>query len=425
MRTCITVAVALITAHSAQAQLTDLRVWVALEDDADIDPAALAAAGAEAVALPPALADLNSVAQMRAAGLRVLALLPLGGESGDVAADWDGLLVTALPAADFEGRPAWDVECGDAPEGSLTHLLAVKRSGDRRREFFNALNEATDLPIYLAALQEDAFPETARWRYLDRHALLSEGAIDGILLSGDALDLRRPRLSTPETIVAGIACQPEHTRAAMTILRSRDADVLLAPRTGDPVEWLRTLNSTLAGLQRAEQDRLEFAAAVEAGELAVVAGAEAEGDLDVATIHGVAQSFTLEEPADVVGVGLHCILRGDNPLGLPDLRVTIRPDADGAPDMETVLAEGTIPPAAFAEPGYQWGYARFAAPVTLQAGVTWWLHAADTQNAGNSFVWRITRDGNACPGGHAWSRRYDYAAYDWVFRVLAQGGDGE
>jgi hypothetical protein len=197
------------------------------------------------------------------------------------------------------------------------------------------------------------------------------------------------------------------------------------PRNDTPLEWLQALWSTLADLQQAERDRREFAEAVERGDLSVIAGAEPEGDLDLATIHGVAQSFTSDAPARVTGVGLRCTLRGDNPLRQDDLKLTIRPDADGAPDMDTVLAEGTISPGAFAGPGFNWAYARFEPPVLLDAGVTWWLHAANTQGAGNSIIWRITRDGKTYPGGHAWSSRFDYTDWDWIFRVLAEGSEAQ
>lgn len=425
MRTYLAMAILLVALQPAFAEIAGLRVWVGAQDGAEFDAAALADAGVEAVALPAELADGQTVAAMHAAGLQVLGTMALGDAltpRTEWPADLDGLLVTSLPDGEIEGRPAWEVE-HDAAEGSLEHLLAVKRSGDAPLAFLRDLTAATDLPIYLAMLRDDAFPETARWRYAGRHTLLSEGAIDGVLLAGDALDLRRPRLSTPEPIIAGIACPDAPTAAAMTLLRSRDADVLLVPATTDPVAWLEALQATLAGLERAEQDRREFAEAVERGDLAIVAGAEAVGDLDVATIHGVAQSFALAEAAEVVGVGLHCILRGPNALGQPDLRLTIRPDAGGAPDMETVLAEGAIPAAAFAEPGFQWGYARLDPPVALDAGTAYWLHAEDTTGGGNSFVCHITKAGDAYPGGNAWSRSYDYVTYDWIFRVLAEGGE--
>lgn len=426
MRVLAAVMVTLVAMQPVFADIAGLPVWITITDDIP-DAATLAEAGVVAVALPPALVNEANTAQMREAGLKVLGLLALEDAPAEVAEmpTLDGLLVASLPNGEFEGRPAWDVECGGAAEGSLEHLLAVKRSGDRWLTFFEELANATDPPVYLAMLEGDAFPESAQWRYLDRHALLSDGLIDGVLLRAEAPDLRRPRLSTPGEVVAGIAPTAAPAAAAMTVLRSRDADVLLAPTVDDPVAWMETLSNTLSGLQRAEQDREEFARAVEAGELSIVAGTEPEGDLDVATVHGVGQSFSLEATVSVVGVGLHCMLRGPNALGLDDLQIAIRPDAEDAPDMETVLAEGTIPAAAYAEPGFQWGYARFEEPVLLEAGTTYWIHAPDVQDSGNSYVWQITRDGEACPTGHAWSGRYDYVEHDWIFRVLAEGDEAQ
>jgi hypothetical protein len=419
---CAIMLAALALACVAQAEPAGLRVWVTLQDGA-VDAAALTAAGAEAVCLPPALATAPTIARVRAAGLQVLGTVPLEGASAeDLAwsAGLDGLVIASLPASDDAKRPAWEVEAAGAEVGSLEHLLAVKRSGDRFTATLRDLAAATDLPIYLAMLLGDQFPETARQQYLDRHTLLAEGLIDGVLLRGEALDLRRPRLSTTRAILAGLAAPPEPAAAAMTVLRSRDADALLLPPVAEPIAWLQALRASLADIERTEQERAEIASALQAGTLAVAAGCEAGGAADVATIHGVAQSFTLGEPATITAVGLFCTLRGPYALAQDDLRLTMRPDDAGAPG-EPVLAECAIPAAAFAEPGFHWGYARLDPPPALEAGRVYWLHAEDTTGGGNSFIWQLAKDGGACPGGQAWSRSYDYANYDWVFRVLTEG----
>ena len=413
----------LAVAAAAQAEPAGLRVWVTLQDGA-VDAAALTAAGAEAVCLPPALATAPTIARVRAAGLQVLGTVPLEGASAEELA-WrvglDGLVIASLHARDDAKRPAREEEAAGAEVGSLEHLLAVKRSGERFTATLRDLAAATDLPIYLAMLLEDQSPETARQQYLDRHTLLAEGLIDGVLLRGEALDLRRPRLSTTRPILAGLAAPPEPAAAAMALLRSRDADALLLPPVAEPIEWLQALRDSLADLERTEQERAEIATAIEAGTLDVAAGCEAEGAADVATIHGVAQSFTLEQPATITAVGLFCTLRGPDAFAQEDLRLTIRPDDTGAPALEAALAECAIPAAAFAEPGFHWGYARLDPPLALEAGRVYWLHAEDTTGGGNSFIWQLAKDGGACPGGQAWSRSYDYANYDWVFRVLTEG----
>lgn len=441
------------------------------------DWAALTQAGATAAVLgPELLADEVATRGARAAGLRCLALLPLdpapyGAAGADLLADhpewrdqdaagaaagrcdwaepklraavvaWatraagqvDGLLLSALPPDQFAGRPAWSGGHGPAmaalsrarygrepkglAEGSLGHLLHVKATGEPLTLLVRELRAAVKVPLYLALAAEDALPETARWRYVDLRGLLADGLLAGVFLCSPAgLDLRRPRLETDRAIVAGLACAADPVAGLSALLRTRDADALLVTPATPLADWLQALRKAAEGSRRAERERATLAEELARGDLLPVAGAEAKGKLDLATIHGVAQSFRLAKPCRVAAVGLCCTLRGTGAIGLPDLALTIRPDDGGRPDLKQVLAEARIPPAAFAGGGFQWGYARFAPPLALEAGRTYWLHAADTTSGGNSLVWQLSRDGYA--DGRAWSSKYDYGQYDWLFRVL-------
>ncbi|MEA3402133.1 MAG: hypothetical protein U9R79_12930 [Armatimonadota bacterium] len=366
--------------------------------------------------------------------------------ASDVAPHVDGIVVMSLPELPADERPAWQAGFnapvletyqerygGDprqAEEGSLQHLLFVRLKGQMITELFRELSAAADVPLYVATPPSDVRPETALWRHIDLHALLAGDLVAGVIMvSEEPVDLRRYRLHTQRPILAGLMVPGDAAAAAAAVMRSRDGGVLLVTareRTG--AEWLQAFAQAADAYRRGRRQRLRLAEAVESGELRVVAGVKPEGELDQATIHGVGQSFQVARPVAVSAVGLLCTLRGAGPAAMPDLQVRICPDADGRPDTERVLAEGRIPAAAFAEagPGYQWGYARIDPPLALEADTTYWLHAPESTAGGNSYVWRVAPDGRAYPHGHAWSSRYDYEPYDWVFRVLAEdGGAGE
>lgn len=351
----------------------------------------------------------------------------------------DGLLVTSLPPLpEGVAFPAREVFCEstlevyarryggdprDAAGDSFERLLLVKLTGDLTTDFFAELAEVVECPIYLAMRPEDQHPESATGRWLDLYALIARGYIDGVLFAAQTpMDMRRLRLYTDRAITAGLYGLDSPETVAFAALRSRDVDTLMvrAVEGENAVDAIVRVNRAVASFRAQQTQRDAIAKAIEGGELNVVAGAEPEGQLDLATIHGVAQSFVLETPVRVTAVGLFCSLRGPRALSLPDLRVQICGDAGDAPDTAQVLAEGTIPAVTFAEQGgFSWGYALFDPPVELAADRTLWLYCPNAQAGGNSYLWRISKNPKLYPHGHAWSRTYDYREYDWIFRVLA------
>ncbi len=473
----------------ARAQIAGPEVWLLLTGP-PADPAGLAAAGTDAVALPSKFLASGGAGPeaLRDSGLTLLATLSLDGPvpapdgshlppeavswlsvradgtpvegrpclavpaarealvglARSVAPQVDAFLLTSL-AGSVDGRPAWEAgfnepvlaayrqryggDPRDAAPGSLEHLLFVRLKATFVTTLARELRAAVDLPIYLAMPAEDQHPETAHRRYIDTRTLLAERLIDGVLLASDGpQDLRRQRLFTPRDIRAGLAVAGPAATTVPALERSRGVDTLLAmpPGDTDPAAWLaqfETARSAYAGQQARRQ---ALAEAIESGELTIVAGAEPEGEVDQATIHGVGQSIRLEETTSVAAVGLYCVLRGPNAMSLPSLRVQICPDAEGRPDVANPVAESTIPPSAFADegPGYTWGYAEFDPPVELEADRVWWIHCPNAVAGDSSYVWRIVHGGGAYPGGHAWSRSYDYTAHDWAFRVLSRAGGG-
>lgn len=449
MRSLVLVAVILLSALPVCAEVEGVRVFVQVAADPSAeDLVALEGTVADGVVLPvEALRAEDArarVAALKGAGLECWGALELrddlGAEflatAGVVAASGgDALLLTSLPpipegtwparqvtddaqVAAYVGRFGADPRA--APEDSFERLLYVKLTGDRTTALLAELAAAVDRPIVLALRPGDERPETARGRYLDVETLLARGIIDGVVFAAEApVELRRPRLATDRAIVAGLLAPGSPEAATLAALRSPTADALVVAAVDEPpAETAARVARAAEGYRAQEAGRDAIAEALEAGTMVVAAGAEPEGELDLATIHGVGQSFVLDAPAQVAAVGLFGSLRGAGALGLADQVVQLCADADGAPDTAQVLAEGRIPASAFADAGWVWGYARFDPPVTLEAGRTWWLHCPNSQAAGGSYLWRVSKDPELCPSGRAWSRTYDYAGYDWVFRIV-------
>ncbi|MGC9319556.1 MAG: hypothetical protein ACP5KN_16110, partial [Armatimonadota bacterium] len=356
-----------VLAAGVAAQPLEMRVWVMTPGERDV--ASLAEAGVGAVVVPPSAGiDVGALAQARAAGMRCLAGISLDGpipgpDGGDLLAanpDWlavdaageaiagrpcwavpearqallaharrlapqmDGIVVLSLPEPSADERPAREAgfnppvlaayreryggDPREAKEGSLEHLLFVRLKGRLIVDLFRELSAAAEVPLYVAMPPADAHPETAAWRHIDLRVLLAEDLVDGaILVSREPVDLRRYRLHTQRPIVAGLMVPGDAGAAAATVMRSRDLDVLLVALGGRPAaEWLAAYGRAEEAYRRAREQRLQLAKAVESGELRVVAGVEPEGELDQATIHGVAQSFQVGEPVAVSAVGLLC-----------------------------------------------------------------------------------------------------------------------
>lgn len=356
----------------------------------------------------------------------------------------DGLLVMATPPAPVsEGehvargfgynqpvveayRRKYGSDPREAVPGSLEQLLFVDLKAKLLTEFFAELRaKVGDKPVYLAMQPEDMAAETARHRYLDLHELLGRGLVDGVFLAtAQAMELRRVRLHTDREIRVGLLGRDDPVATMLAALRSPGCgDVMLCvPEGTSPVEVLARVTQAVEAQREQEASRAALEAAIEAGELFVATGVDPEGHaVNQATIHGVAQSFRLEQAAQVEAVGLFCALRGPAALSMVDLPVRVCADAGGAPDLERVLAEFAIPAVSFGrEPRYQWGYARLEPPLGLEAGRTYWLHAPNASGPEGSYVWRVVPDGSAYPHGHAWSSKYEYAEYDWAFRLLSR-----
>lgn len=449
MRSLVLVAMILLSALPVCAEVEGVRVFVQVAADTPTeDLVALEGTAADGVVLPAEALRAEDararVAALKGAGLECWGALDLrddfGAEdlptAGVVAASGaDALLLISLPpipegtwparqvtddalVAAYVGRFGADPRA--APEDSFERLLYVKLTGDRTTALLAELAAAVDLPIVLALRPGDERPETARGRYLDVEALVARGIIDGVLFAAEApVELRRPRLATDRAIIAGLLAPGSPEAATLAALRSPTADTLVVAAGGEPpTDTAARVARAAEGYRTQEAGRNAIAEALAAGTMVVAVGAEPEGELDLATIHGVGQSFVLDAPAQVAAVGLFGSLRGAGALGLADQVVQLCADADGAPDTAQVLAEGRIPASAFADAGWAWGYARFDPPVTLEAGRTWWLHCPNSQAAGGSYLWRVSKDPELCPSGRAWSRTYDYAGYDWVFRIV-------
>ncbi len=446
-RVLVFVALALL-AGAAHAEIEGLAVYAAAPTgQPTVDElAAIAAAGADGVVMD--LAGEPPVAAVHDAGLKVLASAQFDDalQAAELAATlgFDGLVLLSLPTDDMPAdtnparesgysetviaayREKYGTDPRQAEAGSIEQLLFVDIKARLLTDFMRQVREAAgELPIHVVMLPEDAAAETARWRYLDLHALVGEGLVDGVFFaSAQPQDLRRPKLHTDGELVGGIYGGDNPGASFLAALDSKGCDAVLLgpPQSGTIAEMLAVVARSVVNKRAGEDQRAALEAAIEAGEMVAVAEVDPEkvATPNQATIHGVAQSFRLDEPATVQAVGLYVQLRGSNALALEDLIVRICPDADGAPDIETPLAEGSIPAGVFARSGgYNWGYASLEAPPALEAGVTWWIYCPDMGGKGSSYVWRIAPDGGTYPGGHAWSDTYDYEEYDWVFRILS------
>lgn len=262
---------------------------------------------------------------------------------------------------------------------------------------------------------------TAVHAYLDVEGLIREKVVDEVALSGQPrFNLLRWKVQAEPPPTAGlwatIPADGKGLRATLAAaLENATADglaldALPALAAG---RWKQIPEAAKAWeTQRREKER--FAAALASGEYRVVAGVPEAKGADQATTHGVAQSFALEQPADVVAVRLFLALRAAADAEVPDIAVELRADRDGKP-LGDVLAAGTVTPfQVSAEPSYRWAAAQFPSAVRLEAGRTYWIHAPNAPG----YVWRIDPSASY-PRGNAWSSRYDYAKHDWVFEVLA------
>ncbi len=276
------------------------------------------------------------------------------------------------------------------------------------------------LKVGIAVAPSETDVRSAERAYLDVEGLLRERAADEIAVIGrpqfNFLYWKPQAYPSPSGVLwARVGADGRGLRqAAMQFLENDTADHLVIEAAPEAVKWREIAAAkTDRAAQRAENER--FMAALAAGKYRKIAGVEEPRKTDQATTHGVAQSFTLDKPATAVVARLLVALRPKPQDLIPDLPVELREDRDGAPQGK-VLAAGSIAPNMVGYyPEYTWAVARFSRPVRLEAGRTYWIYVPDTP----SYVWRTDPSGSN-PQGHAWSRRYDYARFDWVFELLAE-----
>lgn len=288
--------------------------------------------------------------------------------------------------------------------------------GDIRRQ-------APSLKLALACDVGDLNSYAGTGVALDVPGYLAEGLLDEVMArSSKPVNLMGLKLATDRDVRVWAWCSGDDA----TGLSASTAWAFRSPGVdGVVLDTGMDLGQAVSLVRAAEQRQAERLArqrqlqeAGEKGDLITVAGVDLSGELDQATIHGVAQSFTVDRDAHVTAVGIVACLRGPAGAGLPEMPLSIRSDADGKPG-EVLSAARLYPEDLSAEPGYRWAYAELEQPLDLKAGQTYWLHGADVAAQGSSYMWRM-RKGDAYAGGHAWSSKYDYSKNDWVFSVLSR-----
>lgn len=312
--------------------------------------------------------------------------------------------------------------------GDLDAQLALKRQGETLaesiRQIKSRLGRQKGLVLCTAASQID--PETARGMFVPLKGLIRDATVDGARLSeAEGINLHRLRLLRDAPLSAGMYLDGRSVdqkqragmigRAVLSAVQNGTSDGL----------WLVDLPAELAcrlaadalrGYRKAEEEAAALAGAIAAGTLVVDQEVDEKGAGDQATAHGIAQRFVPSRDGECPVVQIYASLRGCQGALPPPLVVEIRPDEGGTPG-KTVLASAEIPATDLGhEPGYRWASARFASPVTLRKGESYWIHLPDATHPEGTYVWRLRKDG-AGPRGHSWSRRYVYLPHSWVFRV--------
>lgn len=127
--------------------------------------------------------------------------------------------------------------------------------------------------------------------------------------------------------------------------------------------------------------------------------------------HQVAQSFVPSR----TGVLLKLRLYMTRDAGTEPLTVQLRGGTENAP-AGPVLAETQVPASRFeSAPQYSWVEVRFDPPPTVQAGNTYWIFIP----LGGRYHWAIDA-GHHYSRGRAYSDRYGYGGYDWIFEVYVR-----
>jgi len=328
-----------------------------------------------------------------------------------------------------------------SPQGEPTDgadraaLLSIKENGCKLGKTIRKIKQQLGPDKKLAtcvALSEIA-PETTCSLHVPVKDLVRDGTLDVVCLAGaERYNYHRLRLVRDAPLQAGIFLDgralDEKTRGGL--LRRVSLEAVANPSceclwlVDFPAELAcQTVANAVEGHRQAEAQRKALEAALAAGAIVIDQEVSEKTCDDVASVHGVGQSFAPSRDGRCPLVQLYVAVRGcPGPLP-PPLAVEIREDDAGKPAAK-ILAKTHILAAELGhEPDYRWGSARFDPPVPLKKGQTYWIHLPNVRHPEGTYVWRVVRDG-ATPRGHAWSSRYDYQKHTWVFRVFMQKEKG-
>ncbi len=313
---------------------------------------------------------------------------------------------------------------GRDPAPGLDRALLAGLKADLIGELLRAIRQARpELHLALACAETDLLPYSATGAALDVPAWIARGLVDEVMVqstrSPNVLGLK---LATDRELRCLAWCRvstdAEMRSAAGLAARTPGLDGVVLEGPVDAGRFARALSEARQRCVEQTARQAALRAAVAGGEVVTLAGVVLKEPLDQASIHGVAQSFSLAKPARMTALGIVAALRGPDAAGLPPLQLVVVADEGGKPG-NVVLGSAALGPESFSpEPGYGWAYAYLDSPLQLEAGRTYWLHAPDPRGATASYVWRISK-GDVYPGGHAWSSKYDYTRADWVFAILA------
>ncbi len=316
-------------------------------------------------------------------------------------------------------------------KADLATLLERKRAGDSLcasiRRLRQTLSEKQRLAVCVPSTE--ILPETSRRQYVPLGDLVRDGTVDTVCLGGaETFNLHRLRLLRDSPLQAGFLVDAEDAEqgawqsliARQTLSANENSTCDSLWLVGFPAELaLRRASEAMAGHKLALERRQALEASVASGCLVVDQEVSGEDCTDQATVHGVAQRFVPTRDGACRLVQVYAAIRGCRGPLPPPLTVEIRPDSGGHPAGE-VLATAEVSPFELGhEPDYRWAAANFESPLLLKQGVPYWIYLPRATHEQGSYVWRIRKDAGI-PACHAWSRRFDYAAHTWAFRVYLE-----
>lgn len=307
------------------------------------------------------------------------------------------------------------------PHDKLPPLLERKRCGEELAERVRSIRRklSGDRKLAICAPAANIRPDTSRGLCIDVVALVRDGTVDAVLLSGQpSYNFHRLRLLRDQPLLAGVFVQTAGTRALCTDLAvataNPTAEAFWVWQNGK-ADVAQAIAATIAAAEEERRAQRRIADAIAAGTLATVLSVESSSGNNQATVHGVGQAFVPAAGGRCRAVQIYATLRGCRE-GLPEpLVVELRDDAGDKPGT-MLLASGTIPAAAFGhEPAYRWGTAPLENASVLDPGRTYWIHLPNAKG----YVWRMVGKG-ATNETHAWSHRYDYTEHSWILKVFVE-----